>query len=212
MMVLLQTPEIPCCLGQIFCPSNISTPSSISTAPRSDSTVDVHLHQPRQSSTVRDQVAEDPTNQPYMDCSTLLHDVNLCHVKQEEEEQGDSDSCASAAKFEDLGDATKQALQDQLLLLANNEVDEMSGKKENGVILKRGFIKEIKITTAPPDFKPKVPNESKGEPCFLNVDNPGNWSEYTFRPEFAKKDKGENYTRHTTLPTGAVPVPIKDGK
>ena len=45
----------------------------------------------------------------------------------------------------------------------------------------------------------------------MNINNPGNWSEYTFRPEFAKKDKGGNYTCHT-LPTGAVPVPIKDGK
>ena len=48
--------------------------------------VNFDLRQPRQSATVHDQVAENP-NQPYMlDCSMPLHDVNLCHVKQVEEE------------------------------------------------------------------------------------------------------------------------------
>ena len=63
-----------------------------------------------------------------MDCVTSLQDVNLCRVKEEkEEEEGDGgDSFASAAEFEDLGDATKEALQDRLLLLAHNEVDETS--------------------------------------------------------------------------------------
>ena len=190
---------------QIFCPSDASMPSSTPTAPRMD------LHQPRQSATVRGEVAEDP-NQPYMNCTSALIDVNLLHVKQEEQELGDDgDSCASAAEFADLGDATEEALQDRLFLLGNNEVDEMGDTRENSVMLQKGFSKEIKITSTPPDFKPKAPNESKGQPSFSNVDNPGNWSEYTFRPEFAKKDKGGNYTGHT-LPTGAVPVPIKDGK
>jgi hypothetical protein len=36
-------------------------------------------------------------------------------VKQEkEEEQGEGDSCASAAQFEDFGNATEEALQDRL--------------------------------------------------------------------------------------------------
>ena len=94
---------------QIFCPSDASMPSSTSAAPRIDP------HQPKRSATtVRDKVAEDP-NQPCMDCASPLLDVNLLHVKQEEEELGDDgDSCASAAECADLGDATKEALQDQL--------------------------------------------------------------------------------------------------
>jgi hypothetical protein len=194
---------------QLFCPSINSTPSSISTAdaPRIDLTVE------RQSAVFRDdQEDEEDPNQPYLECSKPEHGVNLSHLKEEEQEQGDGDSCASAPEFEDIGDATEEALQDRLLLLANNEVDKMSDKRENGVILQKGFSKEISITTAPPDFKPKAPNPAKGEPSFPNVDNPGNWSEYTFRPEFAKKDKGGNYTCHS-LPTGAVPVPVaNDGK
>jgi hypothetical protein len=58
-------------------------------------------------------------------------------MKEEEQEEGDGDSCASAPKFEELDDATKEALQYQLLLLANNEVDKMSIKKESGVILQK---------------------------------------------------------------------------
>jgi hypothetical protein len=193
---------------QIFCPSDVSTPSSIATAtPRIDSNANVLdlLNEARHSA-----VLDDP-NQPYLECSRPIAGVNLSHIKEEEEELGDGDSCASAPEFEDIGEATEEALQDRLLLLAKNEVDEMSDNRENGVMLQKGFSKEIKIPTAPPDFKPKAPNLSKGEPSFPNVDNPGNWSEYTFRPEFAKKDKGGKYTLHS-LPTGAVPVPIKDGK
>jgi hypothetical protein len=204
-------PEDPLLPRRIFCPtaSDMSTPSSISTTPRIDSTihhVDLVPQARRQESAVID---EDP-NHPYMNSSMLLQDVNLYHVKQEQEEQGNGgDSCASAAEFEDLGDATEEALQDRLFLLANHEVDELSETKENGVMLQRGFSKEIKITSAPPDFKPKAPNETKGEPSFSDIDNPGEWSEYTFRSEFAKKEKGGKYTCHT-LPTGAVPVPIND--
>ena len=93
--------------------------------------------------------------------------MNLCHVKEEKEGEGDGgDSCASAAEFEELGDVTEEALQDQLLLLPKNEVDDMSDRKENGVMLQKGFSKEIKIISAPPYFKPKARNESRGEPLF----------------------------------------------
>ncbi len=36
---------------------------------------------------------------------------------------------------------------------------------------------------APADWTPTL-NTSKGEPLFENVDNPGGWSSYTFRPMF----------------------------
>jgi hypothetical protein len=94
-------PGDPLLPRQIFCPSNISTPSSISALSMIDLTVDIDLHQPRQSATVHDQIAED-TNQSHMSCSVLLHDANLCHVKRDKEEQDGGDrSCAGAAKFEE---------------------------------------------------------------------------------------------------------------
>jgi hypothetical protein len=190
-------------------PNPISTPidSTVNNVEKHEET-----HEDLQTAFFRAQV--DEPQLPYLECSRPVYGENLLHLKEEEEEEeeeeGKGNSCASAAEFEELDDATEEALQDRLLLLANNEVDKMSNKKENGVILQRGFIKKITIT-APPDFKPKPPNPAKGEPFFPNVDNPGNWSEYTFRPGFKKKDKGGQYTFHS-LPTGAVPVPVNDGK
>jgi hypothetical protein len=74
----------------------------------------------------------------------------------------------------------------------------------------------MKFTAAPPDFKSKAPNKLKQEPSiskvfYLKCQRSGNTSERAIFPEVAKKDKGGNHTCHT-LPTGAVPVPTKDGK
>ena len=44
----------------------------------------------------------------------------------------------------------------------------------------------------------------KGQPDFVDVDNPGNWSEFTFRP---KLDSKKNYSHHA-MPCGATPVPM----
>ena len=58
--------------------------------------------------------------------------------------------------------------------------------------------------SAPDDWNPTV-NRNKGEPLFEDVDNPGGWSNYTFRPMF--EQKGGKYICHA-MPAGAVPVPI----
>jgi hypothetical protein len=118
---LLQHQLLP---SHIFCETNVTStpsPSSISSVSRIDSTVES-----KQST-----VLEDP-HQPYLECSRPLNGVNLSHVKQEEQEEGDgSYSCASASEFEVLGDATEEALQDRHFLLANNEDDKMSDGREN---------------------------------------------------------------------------------
>ena len=49
---------------------------------------------------------------------------------------------------------------------------------------------------------------NQGEPLFKDIDNPGNWSSYSFTPKFGK-DK--QYQGHF-LPTGCVPVPEKRNK
>jgi hypothetical protein len=66
---------------------------------------------------------------------------------------------------------------------------------------------------APPGWSgPSAPNEwnptvkkNKGEPLFEDVDNPGGWSTYTFRPMF--EPRGGKYICHA-MPAGTVPVPI----
>jgi hypothetical protein len=54
------------------------------------------------------------------------------------------------------------------------------------------------------DWSPTV-TTNKGEPLFEDVDNPGGWSSYTFRPMF--EPKGGKYICRA-MPAGAVPVPI----
>ncbi len=54
------------------------------------------------------------------------------------------------------------------------------------------------------DWNPTI-NRNKGEPLFEDVDNPGSWSSYTFRPIF--EPRGGKYICHAML-VGTVPVPI----
>jgi hypothetical protein len=85
-------------------------------------------HEGQQSAFIGAQV--DESQQSYLECSRPIYGVNLSHLKEEEQEEGKGDNCASAPKFEELDHATEEALQYRLLLLANNEVDKMSDKKE----------------------------------------------------------------------------------
>jgi hypothetical protein len=57
---------------------------------------------------------------------------------------------------------------------------------------------------APDDWNLTV-NRNKGEPLFQDVDNPGGWSSYSFRPMF--EPRSGKYICHA-MPAGAVPVPI----
>ena len=60
---------------------------------------------------------------------------------------------------------------------------------------------------APDDFVVPARKVDLGEPQFEDLDNPGGWSSYTFRPYFVK-EKGEPLKcTHHRLPTGATPVP-----
>jgi hypothetical protein len=56
--------------------------------------------------------------------------------------------------------------------------------------------------SAPHDRDPTI-NLNHGEPRFEDVNNPGKWSNFTFRPVF--EPRGEKYIYHS-MPAGAVPV------
>jgi len=60
----------------------------------------------------------------------------------------------------------------------------------------------VKIPGPPAGWTAPPTNTAAGEPDFSDVDNPGRWPEFIFRPVF----KGNKYIHHA-LPTGAVPVP-----
>ena len=77
--------------------------------------------------------------------------------------------------------------------------------------ISNGGHSEVEIPKPDPDWVPPAVKEKKGEPAFKDVDNPGDWDEFYFRPKFAKGSNGK-YIAHQ-LPTGAIPVPKdKDGQ
>ncbi len=57
----------------------------------------------------------------------------------------------------------------------------------------------------PPNWKSKDVKVDKGKPPFAEVDNPGQWSQYTYQPVFQKTTG--TYLYHA-LPSGATAVPI----
>ena len=67
--------------------------------------------------------------------------------------------------------------------------------------------------SAPNDWVRPPPKTTKKEPNvpFEEIDNPGNWSEYCFRPKFGGKAGTGDYVGHQ-LPTGVSPVPLTNGK
>jgi hypothetical protein len=61
---------------------------------------------------------------------------------------------------------------------------------------------------APDDWEAPAVDVANGEVDYGDVDNPGNWSEFTYRAKFKKvKGKPKEYLYHA-MPTGATPVPI----
>lgn len=58
-------------------------------------------------------------------------------------------------------------------------------------------------------FNPDTQTLGPGEPPFSTVDNPGNWSQYTFRPKFEGKGASRQYKSHE-MPAGATPVPLNN--
>jgi hypothetical protein len=154
-------------------------------------------------------------SRPYLECldgANISYGLNENHVLQEEnEDKGDGDSCASVDDFEEIDDTAEDAIRERLFLLVNEPLDPVLDGQKNGIILQKGLGPEISIPKIPDDYKPKPVNAVSGEPLFKELDNPGRWSQFTFRPEFDSKKKDAKYTQHS-LPTGAIPVPLKNGK
>lgn len=134
--------------------------------------------------------------------------LDMQHVADDENEQGSGDSVADADELEDLDSALKESLHNRLLQLIQNEDDDtaIDDSEQNGILLQKGVDKEVALPSPPSNWAPPTRKIEKLEPPFVLVDNPGDWSEFTFRPKFERK-KGANgmYIAHV-LPTGAQPV------
>ena len=133
----------------------------------------------------------------------VLEDVN------EEGPGGDSDNEADDMLEHDS--AMVEAMEERRQLEAVEEDETVEFNDRNAILLKKGGTEPVlKLPGPPPDWSAPARKEAKGEPLFSDVDNPGGWDEFTYRPEFATKGD-KQYVKHV-LPTGATPVPEVDGK
>jgi hypothetical protein len=111
----------------------------------------------------------------------------------------------SSDECKELDSAVEEALEDRLnVLLRKEDVDDCVKDDEKNVFLLRKGLNGIKITMVPDDWKKPSVKYDKGEIEWKDVDNPGDWLEFTYRPKFNAKTG--NYVAHM-LPTGARPVP-----
>ena len=141
---------------------------------------------------------------------TQSQELDLCLVEDDKNEEGDDGSNCDAAEVADLVTSYEERLE----VLMKEDCNDLVGDHEgNMTLVVKGLGAEVSVYSEPDDWlikKPKRKTEA-GEPESMFVDNPGNWSDYTYRPKFAAKAKGKDikkgqYTHHA-LPTGAMPVP-----
>ena len=136
--------------------------------------------------------------------------IDIANVLTEIEEAGDrGDSDVNGDLIEQLDDARMDALIEKRVHMEEEEVAAFSD---------RNIIKLSEDESKSPDeelkqFVPSIPetwtpDEKKAnEPEFNEVDNPGNWNWYIFRPEFESQKQGGKY-KGNFLATGATPVPL----
>ena len=139
--------------------------------------------------------------------------VDMKNVLLEMEESGDGgDSDVEGDLAEELDDAVQEAVSDKRSHIEDQEVVEFSDRN----IVKLSSSKSKKwnselekyIPSIPDNWKPDDIRSEQGEPEFDQVDNPGNWNDFIFSPEFELgRSRAGTYKGHF-LPIGATPVPI----
>jgi hypothetical protein len=118
-----------------------------------------------------------------------LESIKLEDVTKEAKEKGDGgDLDDEADDFLDHNAAMVEAIVERQEGTEDEEVIVIDDSDRNlAVLLKRpGPVIDIKVPGTPDDWVPAEQKEDKGQPAFIDVDNPGDWSLYTFRPEFTK--------------------------
>ena len=134
--------------------------------------------------------------------------LNMSDVLEEQEEGGDGDSVDDAIECDELDQCLGESIRDRLQCLVKDEGPEVSDCDANACLLKKGLPLEVSMPTVPTEWEPLKAKIEKGEPEFVDVDNPGKWPEFTYRSKFEKT--GEKKYAHHSLPTGARPVPAND--
>ena len=120
--------------------------------------------------------------------------------ESEEVELQRREDCAGSSKcFVDLTDSTGGVVGNVLF----EEGDVCRTELDSSV------PKDVKIYKPPADWTIPRPRHDRNEPYFEDVDNPGNWPQYCFRPKFVKGPGAGSKVEysHHCLPTGAIPFP-----
>jgi hypothetical protein len=135
----------------------------------------------------------------------------LADVEEDENEEGDG--VVTATLKEKMGkNSSKRQLKSYEEKIQANADDSNAvahTEKQYEVLLSRMTSGNLICLPSPPeDWVAPVSKVHKGEPDFTQVDNPSDWSQFTYRAKFDSKGQYKNHT----IPTGVVPVPLKDGE
>lgn len=129
---------------------------------------------------------------------------NIITLMEEDQNErgdgGDSDEEGGIANEHDI--SLEHALRDRAeTMITLNDDSNSYAIDMTGVQLPP----DLNIPGTPDNWTVPPRKVNKGEPIFTDVDNPGDWSDFVFRPQFKKNGQ---YERHT-LPTGATPVKMQ---
>ena len=137
--------------------------------------------------------------------------INMDEVLEDMQEEGFGDSDNKADDLRDHDDAMIAALEERRDIAAVEEEETVDFSDQKAILLQKGAtVPALKLPGPPTNWLAPSRKVAKGEPLFLDVDNPGGWDEFTYHPEFAPKGE-KHYVRHVLL-TGASPVPEVQGK
>jgi len=126
------------------------------------------------------------------------------------------DSDEDCDEVVELDDSATLASQFRMLSMTDNDSNQdVVDSVKNMVILSSGTEKfnpeQLKIHCVPDDWEDPPAKTEKKEPEFKEIDNPGGWSSFSFRPVYKKEknDDAKMYKYHS-LPTGCVPVEVDE--
>ena len=121
--------------------------------------------------------------------------IDMAVVERDLEDYGDTDSNGDSDEFQDLLLGNSEAFKSRLEVLVkaeHDDVDQVAGDSDNLWILKKGIHNtSISVALPPDDWKTPEPKTEAGEPPFLELDNPGKWPSFVFRPKFDKSTTKE---------------------
>jgi hypothetical protein len=146
----------------------------------------------------------------YMSRIPQSNGLVLEDVEEDQADEGDGgDSDIEGEDGREFEEAAVEAMEEKIQSNADDSNSVLHTAKQYEVLLSQMTSGElIRLPSPPEDWVAPEPKTLKGEPAFSLVDNPGDWSQYTYRAEFDAKGK----YKHHMIPTGALPVPLENGE